>query len=128
MTRSSKKVLIVDDEESLRSSIAFKLREHGFDVLEAVDGVDGLAQATEQHPDLILLDIIMPHKNGIDMLKDLRSDEWGKDARVIILSNSSDAQYIAEAVQLGVFDHFVKVDWDIEDIVKVINEKLCNIN
>lgn len=124
MAEQKKKVLLVDDEESVRQPLAFSLKENGFDVLEAADGVEGLATAMEQHPDLILLDIKMPNKDGLEMLGELRQDSWGKDAAVVILTNFGDAKHVAETVQLGVFDHFLKVDWDLKDIVRAVKEKL----
>lgn len=95
-----------------------------FDVLESADGKVGLETALSKHPDLILLDIVMPVMDGMSMLKELRQDEWGKDVPVILLTNLSDEKKVAEAMQHNVFDYLVKADWNIGDVVKKVRDRL----
>lgn len=76
------------------------------------------------HPDLILLDIVMPKMDGMTMLAQLREDEWGKTARVITLTNLSDTEKVAEAIEHGSYEYLVKSDWKIEDVVAKVREKL----
>ncbi len=120
----SKKVLIVEDESTLRKAIKKKLEKENFQVFEAGNGVQGLEVAQQEKPDLILLDIVMPIKDGIQMLKELRQDEWGKTAEVIMLTNLSDATKELESFQKGVAEYLVKSDWKINDLVKKIKSKL----
>jgi CheY-like chemotaxis protein len=123
--KTGKTVLIVDDEIPTLMALHDKFSLEGFDILEAKDGQEGLHVATEKHPDLILLDIIMPIMDGITMLKELRdSGEWGKNANVIILSNLNDEEKVSEAMAHGTYEYLVKADWDIEDVVKKAKEKL----
>ena len=112
-----KKILIVDDEPEIRELLKKKLGRHGYAAIAAADGQEALAICREQLPDLILLDIIMPIMSGMDMLKQLRQDEWGKQANVIILSNLSSPEKEAEAKKLGVTDYIVKADWKLEDVI-----------
>lgn len=120
----NKKILIVEDEQFISQTISNKFKISGFEVLNAVDGFSGLKQAFDNHPDIILLDIVMPDMDGITMLKKLREDEWGKNIPVIMLTNLSDADKIAEVMTLGVTDFLVKANWELSDVVKLVSEKL----
>jgi DNA-binding response OmpR family regulator len=120
----AKKILIVEDEPATRKSLAAALKKAGFQILTANDGEAGLALAFKEHPNLILLDLLMPKKDGLEVLKELRQDDWGEDVPVIILTNLSSAEYVAETIQYGVFDHLVKSDWDVGDVVKKVKAKL----
>ncbi|MBF0564761.1 MAG: response regulator [Nitrospirae bacterium] len=82
----SKRVLIVDDEKDTRTYLASILKKKKYEVLFAEDGVEGLAKAREEKPDLIILDIMMPKKNGIRVLEALRRDPDLGDVNVIMLS------------------------------------------
>lgn len=81
------KVLLVEDEEMLQRMYKTFLGNHGYVMLSAYDGEEGLQTALREHPDVILLDIRMPKMDGMTMLSKLRQDSWGKDAKVIILTN-----------------------------------------
>lgn len=117
-------VEIVEDEVSLLEVLSDKFVKEGFNVLQAKNGDEGLKVALAEHPDIILLDIIMPVMDGMTMLKKLREDSWGKDAKVIILTNLSDNEKTAQALDGGSDDYLVKSDWKIEDVVKKVEEKL----
>jgi two-component system alkaline phosphatase synthesis response regulator PhoP len=119
-----KTILIVEDEQGLLRVLKDKLEEEGFSVLIARNGLEGLNISMEKHPDLILLDILMPVMDGITMLKRLRQDVWGKDVSVMLLTNLSQEEKIADAVELGTFEYLIKSDWSIADVVKKIKEKL----
>jgi DNA-binding response OmpR family regulator len=117
-------ILIVDDEVSLRKALGDKLIREGFVVLEAKNGEEGLDVALSNHPDLILLDIVMPVVDGITMLKNLRENEWGRDVRVIMLTNLNGNGKVADAIVWGTQDYLVKSDWKIDDVVAKIRERL----
>ncbi len=101
-----------------------KFKSEGFLVTSAKDGQEGLNLAITDHPDLILLDIIMPVMDGMTMLSQLRQDPWGKTVPVILLTNLSEAEKVVESLREGVYDYLVKSDWKLEDIVKKVREKL----
>jgi len=122
--QESKTILIVEDETSLRHALRDKLTRENFAVLEAKNGEEGLEVALREHPDLILLDIVMPKMDGITMLKKLREYLWGKSAKVIILTNLSDNEKVAEAMRQETFEYLVKSDWKIEDVVAKVRERL----
>ena len=112
------KVLIVEDEAPILNGIADKFTFEGFMAIKARDGNEGLKQALEQHPDLILLDYRMPNADGLTLLEKLREDAWGKNARVIMWSNSHSAGTVDRAIRLGVLDFLIKSDWEYKDVVK----------
>lgn len=120
----SKTILIVEDEASLRNALRDKFLTEGFEVIESKNGEEGLKSALQNHPDLILLDIIMPVMGGLEMLGELRKDEWGKSAHVILLTNLSDNEDIAKAMENNTFEYFVKSDIKIEEVVKKVKEIL----
>ena len=124
MSENKNILLVIEDEESLSKAIHEKFSREGFQVILAKNGEDGLIQAFENHPDLILLDIVMPKMDGISMLRKLRDDEWGKNVPVIILSNLSDAEMTAEAVKEKVSDYLIKSDWNLEDLLERIKDRL----
>lgn len=117
-----KKVLIIEDEMPQLGVLCDKFLIEGFQILEAKNGEDGLATALREHPDAILLDVLMPKMTGLEMVKKLREDPWGKDVPVIILSNSADPSKIQEAMEHAVFDYFVKTDTKMEEVVDKVKQ------
>lgn len=121
----NKKILIVEDEAPLRTAISDILTFEGFTVFQAKNGQEGLDISLKEHPDLTLLDLMMPVMDGLTMLEKLREDQkWGKDAKVILLTNINDPEKVAQATEAGSYDFLVKSDWNIEDVVKKIKAKL----
>lgn len=117
-------VLIIEDEVDLRHLLKEKLESEDFSVLEAENGKVGLETALSAHPDVILLDIVMPAMDGLSMLRELRRDEWGKKVVVIILSNLNKVGKISEGMEENVYDYLVKSDWEPNDVVDLIRKKL----
>lgn len=124
MIDQKKTILIVEDEEPMQIALEDILKFEGFSVLKAVNGEEGLSIALREHPDLILLDILMPQMNGLAMLKKLRADEWGKNAKVIVLTNYDEKEYVATALENDTYDYFIKTDIKITEVIKKIKEKL----
>lgn len=122
--QQQKTILIIEDEVSQRKALTEKLTREGFRILQAGDGEEGLMIAKRDHPNLILLDIIMPVMDGITMLKKLREDDWGKDAKVMILTNLSEVEKVSEAMTQGSYNYLVKSDWKLEDVAAKAKEVL----
>lgn len=125
MEEKRHKILVIEDEAPIAEVLIERLANEGFEVISATDGEEGLAIAIDQKPDLILLDILMPKKGGLSMLKDLRATEEGKDIPVMMLTNLSDTEDMNTALESGAFDYMVKSDWDIATVVTSIRNKLA---
>ncbi|MGA3292188.1 MAG: response regulator [Candidatus Microgenomates bacterium] len=122
-----KKILIVEDDVALQGVLVHKLTQEGFAVISAKNGQEGLDLALADHPDLILLDIIMPVMDGMTMFRKLRTEnEWGKAVKVIILTNlnSDSDQIINDVTVLEPSYYLVKADWKLEDLVIKVKEVL----
>src|SRR3989344_655475 len=92
------KILFVEDDETLHRMYKTFLQNRGYVVTSAYDGVKGLQKALSEHPDIILLDIRMPKMDGMTLLSKLREDAWGKDAKVIILTNLEASDEIMKGI------------------------------
>ena len=120
----NKKILIIEDEKQLSDILKERFASEGFEVVIAENGEAGLSTALAEKPDLILLDLLMPKKDGLSMLKDLRATEEGAHIPVIPLTNFSDATSLNETLKLGVKDYIVKAETEIDDIVKVVRSNM----
>ncbi|MCX6796171.1 MAG: response regulator [Candidatus Falkowbacteria bacterium] len=120
----TKTVLIVEDEQAMLDALANKLTKNGFAVLCAHDGEEGYNMAMAEKPDLLILDIIMPKINGMDLMAKIRGESgWGEAVPIIMLTNISDPENISRAAEKKVFDFLVKTDWRLDDVVKLVEEK-----
>lgn len=104
------KIAIIEDEAAIRRMYALKLKFAGFEIIEATDGKEGLLVIEETRPDLVLLDLRMPHMSGDEMLRELRSSEWGENIPVIILTNISKDEAPRTIWHLGVSDFIIKAN------------------
>lgn len=118
-------ILIVEDESSLARVLADELRDQGFTVSTASNGMEGLSVALTEHPDLIFVDVVMPRMDGLTMIKALRRDSWGKRVGIVILTNVSNASQIDESFDRGVYEYIVKADFELNDIIRIAKEKLA---
>ncbi|OHB10935.1 MAG: hypothetical protein A3G05_02240 [Candidatus Zambryskibacteria bacterium RIFCSPLOWO2_12_FULL_45_14] len=117
---NKKKVLIIDDNNNLVTVLVDKFNVSGFEAVGAFSGQEGLKKALELHPDIILLDLVMPEMGGLEMLKQLRLDPWGKQAKVMVLSVLDEPTYVANAMDSNVVGYIVKTDFSLDGVVKQI--------
>jgi two-component system response regulator VicR len=120
----AKKILFVEDEPSLQKAISELLNQEGYEVLTASDGEEGLKRAKDKDPDLILLDLILPKKDGFEVLKEIKEDEKMKDIPVIVLTNLEGIGDVEKALTLGAKTYLVKANYDLEDVLKMVKENL----
>lgn len=107
------KILLVDDEPEVLEFLGRRLEKHGFSVLTAMDGVSGLEQARRYMPDLVLLDITMPNKDGMTMLKELKADQATARIPVVMVTAKSESGAIFEGEKFGATDYIIKpIDFD----------------
>jgi DNA-binding response OmpR family regulator len=125
-TINNPKILIVEDEVDIREALADMFTQYNFQVFTATNGKEGLDSALQEHPDVILLDINMPIMDGHETLRHLRADEWGKDAKVVVLSALDDIKNIAEAHDERITKYIVKAHTTLAAIVSNVNEVLYN--
>jgi CheY-like chemotaxis protein len=111
------KILVVDDAEDARFLVSRLLHLGGFTTDMAEDGLDALAHIEASPPDLILLDMMMPRMNGVQMLGVLRQDPRWRDLPVLVYTAVADARWIDEAKRLGVQDVIVKGSVDGEGLL-----------
>lgn len=123
MPSTKKNILIIDDDRILSKILVNKLTHEGFKVTHEKDGQAGLKRAMSLHPDLIMLDIVMPVMDGLTVLKSLRADSWGKNIPVIILSNLDEAETSA-SIGGKIEGYLVKTEWSLDDMVKTVRNKL----
>jgi CheY-like chemotaxis protein len=118
-----KKILIIEDELSYLKLLREQLAKNGYEVTEAKDGKKGLAAAKLTHPDLILLDIRMPEMDGMTMLTELRKDEYGQLAKVIILTNLEPDDKILKTVLVDRPTYYLmKSDIQLSELIAKIKE------
>ena len=118
------KILFIEDEISLQTTLGGALKEVGFEIENAYDGEAGLKAAQTSKPDLILLDLILPKMDGFQVLKDLKSGSETKDIPVIVLTNLESADDVGKVIALGATTYLVKSNYELGDIVTKIKEVL----
>ncbi|MBU4332450.1 response regulator [Patescibacteria group bacterium] len=118
----AKKVLIIEDEESLRHMFASMLKTNGFEVETAENGELGFKKVKQWDPDLILLDLLMPVMDGYDVLKRLKSEDEGGHIPVIVLTSLSRGEEERKAKLLGADDFLRKDDVHLQDIIDKIGK------
>jgi DNA-binding response OmpR family regulator len=124
MDNKSKKILIVEDDVSLRKALVEKLTTESFQVLQAEDGEMGLKSALENHPDLIVLDILMPRMNGMEMMKHLRQKTGNKTPIIILTNLEPNDQVVQQVVVDQPSYYFIKTHISLETLVDKIKEIL----
>lgn len=118
------KILIVDDEEILRRIYSDRLTFEGFQVDSAADGQEGLTKIQTNKPNLVLLDILMPKLNGLQVLEQLNTNPELKKIPVIVLSNVASDENIKKALALGAKDYLLKTNFSPNEIINKIKTLL----
>lgn len=115
-------VLVVDDAQFLRVRLTRILTEHGYDILEAENGDCAIAQYEANAPDAVLLDITMPEKDGLEVLREIRGKH--PDARVIMLTALGQQSIVLEAIKAGARDFIVK-PFEQERVLSALQKALA---
>jgi len=119
-----KLILLVEDDEFLAELYATKLSLEGYTVSLATDGDKGVKLAKSEKPDLILLDIILPKKDGFEVLKEIKADASTKQIPVILLTNLSQRDEVKKGLDLGATDYLIKAHFMPSEVVKKITQIL----
>ena len=120
----AKTILVIEDDKFLRELISRKLTGEGFDVLEAVDGEEGIKKIKEGKPDLVLLDLILPSIDGFEILTRVRDDPEVSSIPVIILSNLGQREELEKGLKLGAIDYLIKAHFTPGEIIEKIKNVL----
>lgn len=118
------KVAIVEDDQAISQMYRIKFEAEGYDVETAANGKLGLELAEEMRPDIILLDLMMPVMTGEEMLAAMRKTSWGKDIKVIILTNSGEEQAPPELKTLGIRHYIVKAEMTPRQVAEMVKTEL----
>ena len=122
-----KKILIVEDDNFLANAYRVKLTKAGFEIKNAFDGYEALSLLQTYIPDLILLDIVMPKKDGFSTLEEIKKNETLKNIPVILASNLGQKEDMDRGMRLGALDFFVKTDFSLNNLIEKINN-ILNVN
>ena len=122
MENKKKRIMIIEDDFFVMDIYNLKLIQSSFDVICASDGKEGIRklQVEKNIPDLILLDIIMPYLNGIEVLKQIKTDARLKNIPVLLLTNLSQKKEVSEGMQLGAVDYLIKSHFTPSEVLEKI--------
>lgn len=123
-----KNILIVEDDRAIAKIYQIELESKGFGVTIASNGEEGLEKAKTVKPDLILLDIMMPKMNGVDVLRQLQNDEATKKIPSVMLTNFGQESLVKEAFNLGALDYVLKYQITPQELVIRIDQLLNKSN
>ena len=117
-------LLIIEDEEFLVQALKDSFEQEGYEVDVALDGDEGMAHIAKTRPDLILLDLLMPKKDGFYVLEQVKKNPDLKMIPIIVLSNLGGDEEIKKALSLGADDYFVKSQHAIQEILEKVKDYL----
>ena len=121
----SKKILIAEDESALREVLHDRFEKSGYEVEVAKDGAEVMPMVQKIKPDIILLDLVMPKKNGFEVLAELKAHPDYKVIPVIVISNLGGDEDIKKSLTLGAVDYFVKAQHPMKEIVEKVEAILA---
>ena len=120
-----KKILLVEDDPFLIDIYTTKLKDSGFSVQTVADGEEAINKIKEEKPDLVVLDIVLPHVDGWEILNQIKADEKLKKIKVILLSNLGQKEEVEKGLKLGATKYLIKAHYTpgqvVEEIKKVFN-------
>jgi DNA-binding response OmpR family regulator len=122
------RILIIEDDPVLGSVITEKLNASGYEATLITDGAVGIETARKTHPDIILLDILLPTKNGYEIMEEISRDDALKGIPVVIISNSGQPVEIERMIKLGAKDYLIKAQFTPEEVLAKVRAQLPHAN
>ncbi|MEJ0073361.1 MAG: response regulator [Candidatus Saccharibacteria bacterium] len=119
------KIAIIEDDQAISQMYRLKFEAEGFEVETAGNGKLGLELAEKMRPDIILLDLMMPEMNGDEALQQLRKTDWGKDTKVIILTNMGEQEAPDTVKDLNVRRFIVKAEMTPRQVAEMVKAELA---
>lgn len=123
---NKEKIMIVEDDSFVMDIYRTKLEQEGFEVIEAINGVEAMKKLQNAEPNLILLDIIMPYMDGLEVLKKIKEDERLKNIPVILLTNLSQKDEVTKGLGLGANDYLIKSHFTPSEVLEKIKIYISN--
>ncbi len=124
-TNCMPKIAIIEDDQAISQMYRFKFEAEGYVVETAENGKIGLKLTQAMQPDMILLDLMMPEMTGEEMLEKLRTEPWGKQVKVIILTNVGEQEIPPRLKQLGVSGVILKADMTPRQVADIVKKQLA---
>lgn len=118
MTERAKRILLVDDDAEILESVQMVLQEQGYEVIVARDGTEAMTRVERDHPDLVVLDVVMPRRSGFTVLHRIRQNRRNSP-RVVMLTGNDEPQYREFAASRGA-DAFLGKPFDLEELVATV--------
>lgn len=122
-----KTILFIEDEAALQKTFKEAL-QNDYKIVSALDGEIGSKLAKTKHPDLILLDLILPRMNGFEVLEKLKKDKETKDIPIVVLTNLEKVEDVDKAIELGATTYLVKANYSLDEMIAKIKQALEDSN
>lgn len=117
-----KSILFIEDEAALQKTLGDALVQEGYEVVAALDGDIGLRLAKEKNPDLILLDLVLPRRDGFSVLSELKKNPSTAAVPVIVLTNLENMEDIQRVLDLGAMTYLVKSNYALQDVINKVKQ------
>lgn len=114
------KILLIEDEKALHDALGGALKKNGHNMIDAYDGMEGMAKLKSEKPDMVVLDLMMPKMNGLDFLAEAKKLEGFGNTPVIVLTNSDNTEHIQQVVDAGATTYLVKSNYSLGEVVEKI--------
>ena len=124
MAEKTKKIVIAEDDEFFAKVFKDKLMQCGYEVELAMDGEEAIEIINSDPPTLIILDIMMPKKNGYEVLQEIKAAQETKDIPVVILSNLAHEEDVKKGMDLGAIEYIIKGDYSLNKVLEMIKKHL----
>ncbi|MCK5592381.1 MAG: response regulator [Candidatus Pacebacteria bacterium] len=123
-----KKILLAEDDQFISRAYKDGLERVGFEIIIALEGFTAIEKVKTEKPDIVLLDLMMPEKNGFEVLEEIRAGENSKDTPVIILSNLGQASDVEKGKELGATDYLIKSNFSMKEVIEKVKFHLEKSN
>lgn len=124
MPEGRKKVLIIEDDDHISKVYEIKLGKENIDIVIARDGEEGINMVVSEKPDLVLLDLMIPIKDGFIVLEEVKKTPFGKNVPIVVISNLGQQGDIEKAMKLGAADYLIKVNLSIQEVIDKVKKHL----
>jgi DNA-binding response OmpR family regulator len=120
----NKKILLVEDDAFVSDIYQTKLGQDGFSVILAENGIEAMKALENEKPDMVLLDVVMPYMDGMEVLKKMKENENWKNIPVILLTNLSEKEKVEEGLEIGASDYLIKSHFTPSEVVTRVKSLL----